>query len=355
LNTDLAIDQKAAAIYSMDETMNHDDVVGTTENNGDIKTTVIYSDDEWIRLGEQHHAEEQYLGAGRCFESVIDTTKLTKAHLRIIEMVNVAKITIPQLMLPNPKDEGWKQQGQKHGFRNSLVYYRVKHPENIIVSRIETPIECSLLCPLLSVFNESTLYHTWMPHWDFPKLGLSESNLIKEIGRGHQVIQVCIDTPYPFANRECYLHAYAVDCIDEPDLNAIYVKIHSYDTGSHYEIDIPEVPVGYRRAAFDAALLIRPCPPDHPSLVDAKCHYPEGEKLLLVTMMLEADGRVANVPLSIINFITRSVLGKQWAVLLQIAEEVKNGKRVSHQTAINEKKELYGWIEQRVQTMLDKI
>lgn len=338
----------------MNGTMNNGDGVGP-EEKGDIKTTAAYTDEEWIRLGEEHHAEERYLAAGRCFESVIDTTKLTKEHRRVVEMANLTKDTIPLLISPNPKDEGWKQQGKKHGFRNTLVYYRVKHPENIIASRLETPIECSLLCPLLSVFNESSLFHTWMPHWDFPKLGLSESNLIKEMGRGHQVVQVCIDTPYPFANRECYLHAYAVDCIDEDDLNAIYVKIHSYDTGSHHEIDIPEVPAGYRRAAFDAALLIRPCPPDHPSLIDSKCNYPEGEKLLLVTMMLEADGRVANVPLSIINFITRSVLWKQWAVLLQIAEEVKSGTRVSHQSMINEKQELYGWIEQRVKIMLDKI
>ena len=72
-------------------------------------------------------------------------------------------------------------------------------------------------------------------------------------------------------------------------------------------------------------------------------------------MMLEADGRVANVPLSIINFVTRTVLAKQWAVLLQIAEDVRSGTRVSHQNAIHEKQELYGWIEQRVKAMLDKI
>ena len=331
------------------------DVVVEPKDKSDINHTATYSDDEWIRMGEAHHAEERYLAAGRCFKSVVDTTKLTKSHARILEMVQVTKETIPQLISPNPTEDGWKQQGHKHGFRNTMVYYRVKRPENIIVSRTETPIEQSLLCPLLSVFNESSLYHTWMPHWDFPKLGLSESNMIREMGRGHQIVQVRITTPYPFANRECYLHAYAVDCIDEDDLNAIFVKIHSYDTGSHYEVDIPDEPKGYRRAVFDAGLLIRPCPPDHPSLIDSKCHYPDGEKLLLVTMMLEADGRVANVPLSIINFVTRTVLAKQWAVLLQIAEDVRSGTRVSHQNAIHEKQELYGWIEQRVKAMLDKI
>lgn len=338
---------------TMDESLENGDkvVVDPTGSNN----TGTHSDDELIRLGEYHHVETRFLAAGRCFEAVVDKTKLSASHLRVLEMANVTRETIPLLISPNPTECGWTQNGEKHGFRNTMIYYRVKRPQNIIVSRLETPIECSLLSPLLSVMNESSLYHTWMPHWNFPKIGLSESNLIKELGRGHQIIQVRIDTPYPFANREVYLHPYAVDCIDEVDLNAVFAKIDSYDTGSHYEVDVPDVQKGYRRAAFDAALLIRPCPPDHPSLIDSKCHYPDGEKLLLATMMLEADGRVANVPLSIINFITKNVLGGQWATLLKIAEDVRNGTRVAHREAIHEKQELYGWMEGRLKVMLDKI
>jgi hypothetical protein len=149
------------------------------------------------------------------------------------------------------------------------------------------------------------------------------------------------------------LQAFAVDSIDEDD--SILIKVDSLDTGSYFEIDVPEVSPGYRRAAFDCGVLIRPCPPDHPSLLKSKHSCPVDEKLLLFSVTLQADGRVAGVPLSIINFITRNVIGAQWAMLLQISEDVKNGKRIDHKNAIEAKRELYGWLEERVRIMIDKI
>jgi hypothetical protein len=316
--------------------------------------SAINVDIELIAQGEDHYANQRHIVAARCFEKVSDpTTQLTDVHRRIIAMAKTASATLQQLILPNPEDQGWKKQGEIHGHRDTIIYYRVKHPENIIVCRIETPIECSLLCPLLSVFNESELYHTWMPRWNAPKLGLSESILLKDLGRGHQIIRLRIDTPFPFANRECILQGVAVDSIDED--NAIILNIDSMDTGQHFEMEVPEVDKGYRRAAYEGGFLFRPCPKDHPIFLKSTNNYPNGEKLLLVSMVFSADGHVAGVPLSIINFITRNVIGKQWGTLLQIAEDVKNGKRIDHQKAIEKKKELYGWVEERARVMIDNI
>jgi hypothetical protein len=92
------------------------------------------------------------------------TTQLTDVHRRIIAMEKTASAALYQLILPNPEDQVENKQGEMHGHRDTIIYYRVKHPEYIIVCRMETPIEFSLLlCPLLSVSNESELYHTWMP------------------------------------------------------------------------------------------------------------------------------------------------------------------------------------------------
>jgi hypothetical protein len=214
-------------------------------------------------------------------------------------------------------------------------------------------VESSLFCPLLSVPNESELYHKWMPHWNFPKLCLSESLLLRDLGRGHQIIRLRINTPFPFANRECILQGVVTDSIDED--NAIILNLESMDTGRYFEIEVPEPEPGYQRAAYVGDFLFRPCPVDHPAFRKSKVKYPVGEKLLLITMDFSADGRVAGVPLSIINFITRNVIGKQWGTLLKIAEDVKSGIRADHQKAIEEKKELYGWVEERVRVMLDKM
>jgi hypothetical protein len=314
----------------------------------------VKDDAALIREGEDHVTHQRFILAAQLFEQVSAPDTLTKQQRRIIEIGQRASASMKQMLLPNPEDQGWKKQGEVHGNRDTMIYYRVKHPENIIVCRMETPLESSLLCPLLSVINESELYHTWMPHWDFPKLGLSESRLLKDLGRGHQIISLRIDTPFPFANRECILHGVATDSIDGDD-NAIILSIQSMDTGNYFEMDVPAPERGYRRAAYTGDMLFRPCPVDHPVFRKSKANYPVGEKLLLISMDFSADGRVAGVPLSIINFITRTVIGKQWGTLLKIAEDVKSGIRVDHQKAIEEKKELYGWVEERVRVMLAKM
>jgi hypothetical protein len=317
-------------------------------------SSTVKDDTALIQEGEDHVIQQRYILAARCFEQVSAPNNLTEQNRRIIEIGKRASASVKQMLLPNPEDQGWKKQGEVHGNRDTMIYYRVKHPENIIVCRMETPVESSLLCPLLSVLNESELYHTWMPHWNFPKLGLSESKLLKDVGRGHQIISLRIDTPFPFANRECILQGIATDSIDGEG-NAIILSMQSLDTGKCFEMDVPPPDPGYRRVSYVGDILFRPCPVDHPAFGKSKAKYPEGEKLLLISMEFSADGRVSGVPLSIINFITRTVIGKQWGTLLKIAEDVKSGKRIDHQKAIEEKKELYGWVEERVRVMLNKM
>lgn len=252
----------------------------------------------------------------------------------------------------HPETQGWTKQGESHGNYDTMIYYKIDQ-NHTITCRVETPIISSLLVPLLAVFNETELYHTWMPRWKVPKLAVSESNRLKELGRGHQIVQVRVDMPFPFANRECIQHAFAVDSIDED--NAIILKINSMDTGKHFDIEIPEVDKGYCRIDFDAGFLFRPCPSDHPALKNPKRCYPADEKLLLISLMQQVDAHVAGVPLKLVNFFTRTVIGQQWRALLQIAEDVKAGKRLLHKEAIDAKQELYGWVEGRVQVMIDNI
>lgn len=315
------------------------------QSTSDTKTT---DDAEWMRQAEAHFAEECYLKAAVCLRSMQDLSLWTDQHRRILEMADQAHSVLHELRLPNPTDQGWKKQGERHGNRHTVIYYRVQQPENVIVCRIETPIETSLLAPLLSVFNESHLYHTWMPHWNFPKLGLTESTLLQEHGRGHQIIRLQVDVPFPFKNRQCYLHAFAVDSID--DDRSIIICADSMETGPHFEMDVPPEPPHLRRAVFHAGMLIRPCPPDHPCLRKETSAAPA----LLFSCTLQADGRVAGVPLSLINFVTRHVIGAQWGALLQVAEEVQQGRRPEHQAAILQQPELYEWVEERVRVMLQE-
>lgn len=305
---------------------------------------------EWIRQAEDHYASQRHFKAAACLKAVSDESLLEDKHHRMLEMASIATAAKNELLVPHEETEGWKKQAEIHGHRDTMVYYKVDGADKKIACRIETPIESSLLCPLLSVFNESDLFHTWMPRWNVPRLAVSESNRLKEMARGHQIAQLLVDLPFPFENRECILHAFAIDSID--DDNAILVKINSMDTGKHFEIEIPAVAKGYRRVDLDAIILIRLCPPDHPALAESTLEYPPGEKLLLISLIQQMDAHVAGIPMKWINFFARTAAGRQWGAMLQIAEDIREGKRVDHQNAIEAQPELYGWVEERVRVML---
>ena len=312
-------------------------------------------DRELIRQAEENQAICRYLAAAECLKGVSDETLLTPLHRHIVEIADHATTLKRDLMQDHPaKEQGWKKQTEKHGHRDFVIYYKVDQETNQIVCRIDSPIESSLLNPLMSVFNESELYSKWMPRYKVPlKLGMSESNKLIELGRGHQVVQVKIDMPPLFNNRECIQHACAVDSIEED--KSIVVCVKSIDTGKHFEIEIPPTERGYTRVDFNAGILFRSCPPDHPALAKSKHNYPEGEKLLLVSVVETIDAHVAGVPMSMINFFTRIVLGAQWYSLLKVAEEIRDGKRTEHLNAIKTKEELYSWISERVNTMFEDI
>ena len=70
---------------------------------------------------------------------------------------------------------------------------------------------------------------------------------------------------------------------------------------------------------------------------------------------MKVDSKVSYIPLGLINFVTRTVLGTMWSALLSVAEEVRDGKRPLHQEMIDEKQELYDWVNARVGVMIEKM
>jgi hypothetical protein len=221
-----------------------------------------------------------------------------------------------------------------------------------LICRIDCAIESSLLVPILSVFNESDLYATWMPSWKTPfKLGIDQTKKLKESGRGNQIIQVTVNMAWPFKTRETVQHAVAVDVIDEEGAIAIQVLTETPED----DPVIPEPLPGVIRIDFECSILIRGCPPDHPCLEKSKEKYPKEEELIMISLKYLVDAHITGVPKSLINFVTRVVLGKLWTSLLQVAEDIRDGKRPQHKQQIAEKRELYDWIEGRIDVMIAKV
>ena len=156
---------------------------------------------------------------------------------------------------------------------------------------------------------------------------------------------------WPFQTRETIQHAVAVDVIDEEGAIAVQVLTETPDD----DPVIPEPLPGVGRIDFECTILIRGCPADHPCLAKSKERYPEDEELIMISLKQRVDAHVSGVPKALINFVTRTVVGRMWTALLQVAEDVRDGKRPEHKKAIDENRELYDWVDGRISVMMEKV
>lgn len=247
--------------------------------------------------------------------------------------------------------------------------------------RVETPVEPSLLVPLLSVLNESELYATWLPSWTKPvKLGVSRSEKLRQNGRADQTVLVTGYLPWPLSPREVVIDATAFDDIGANGL--IGVKLMTLETGERMGVPkkgakneasevrgargVPPPAQGAVRVDFDGGFLFRQCPPGHPALLqdesisdksdgadktakEGRRQNKANSEKLLVTFSMYVDAKINFMPASVINFVVRTVIGRMWNMFLQVAEDVRDGKRPKHAEAIERKKEiLYDWVEERI-------
>ena len=220
-----------------------------------------------------------------------------------------------------PKEETWIKQGESHGDRDTIMYYQVTEDLQL-KCRMETPIESSLLVPLLSVLVETDLYTSWLPRWNVPNIGLDSVTKLAQMGRTEQLVQFISAVPWPFAARDVMLQTVACDDIHDipgDTTGSIVIGIHSLEEGDvirkstvcqdHYKdeedfVEIQPPPEGLKRAEVDGGLLFRKCPDDHICLHDSTVEYPPGEHLILVGFSMRIDGKISPLfPQRVINFV----------------------------------------------------
>ena len=76
---------------------------------------------------------------------------------------------------------------------------------------------------------------------------------------------------------------------------------------------------------------------------------------MLVSFKMFVDAKMAGVPTGIVNFVTRTVIGHIWAMLLSVASEVRDRKRPRHQDMIRRKVVFYEWMGRRIGALMQKI
>lgn len=316
------------------------------------------TDQDLIDQAKVYYEQEKLFEAARLLRQIdSESPLLTDFHRKLQRNALVCEKAVAELLTSpsndaNNGEEAWKKQGETNGSYPTTIYYKVESGARM-TCRMETPVPSSLLVPLLSVLNESELYHTWIPSWTRPvRLGVSESKQLLHDTRGHQIIQVECDVPWPMASREVLMDVIAIDDIDKNGY--IVAKMQSLTTEESQKnqisnFQIPEVAAGVERIDFDGTVLFRSCPVDHPNYEKAKENF-NGD-LILLQFIVSFDAHMT-VPQSVINFITRTVIGHIWNMLLHVAEQVRDGTRKEHKEVIERNADFYQWVEDRSQFML---
>jgi hypothetical protein len=319
------------------------------------------SDSDLMEQAAVLYQEERILEAARLLRQVQEDASLTQFHQRLLHNAEICEKAVTDLLSEpsststSTSDDGWKKQGESHGHYDTSIYYKVESGARL-TCRMETPIPSSLLVPLLSVLNESSLYTEWMPRWNYPfKMGVRQSDQLLQETRGHQIIQIECDVPWPLTPREVLMDVIAVDDIDQQGF--IIAKMRTLETMKTQDLpagfSIPPLKKNTERIDFDGAILFRPCPTDHANYATSR--EKNTEDLILLQFQMYFDAHMAMVPQSMINFITRTVVGHIWGMLLQVAEEVRDGERPIHAEAIAAKPDFYKWVDERTQFMLAEI
>lgn len=320
-------------------------------------------------------SEEKLFAAERLLMQVPESM-WTDKHKQVVETSREIQNAIADLFhhgrpphadhLDDASDQGgWKRQGENHGgHHDTTIYYKVDHATSRLTCRIETPMELSLLVPLLAVLNEVELYTDWIPSWRVPiRIGVDTATMLHQEGRANQTLQVTGNVPWPYHKRQVILQAIAVDAIegrthnqsdngqdnDDDDESFIAVRIKNPETGGV----VPPPEPGVERVDFDGAFVFQACPKER--ITTIKIGDEEEPTLLLASFKMHMNPHMAGIPISVFNFITRTVLGAAWAKLLRIAEGVRDGKLPNHKKNIQEKAEFYAWVERRVNIMVHKI
>ena len=106
---------------------------------------------------------------------------------------------------------------------------------------------------------------------------------------------------------------------------------------------------------MDGGFLFEKCPKDHPCMEFMEKDS-DDEEMILVTFSALINPNMKYLPQSFLNFLVKTALGTAWKILLQVAKDVKDGKRPDHKSAIEKKREeLYDYVNMRLDVMLSAL
>ena len=297
-------------------------------------------DDDDIKEEEEEEEEEE---KAKLVEYVLQKAKQSETFMEMLRE-------------DAEKDESWETQKSLLSTSSSRdqtkIYYKTIENDTKLILRVDQSIKREMLVPVLATLNESQLYASWLPSWTMPKLKFSRTEKLDQRGRCSQLLLVTVECPWPFSTREVVLDALAFDDIDESGVVAVLLNSCDCDDDER----VPPIDHKYgqcTRVDFHGGFLFRAIPSEGEAWKNAREKH---EDEMIVSFIFNIDPKISYVPVSIIQFVTRTVIGTLWGMFMKIASKVKNGEMKDHAEAIQSKRlVLYDWVDERVQSMFARI
>ena len=313
------------------------------EGGGETTTTTTTSEEEEEKEKEKERLVAYVLQKAKQSESFMDMLREDAEKDASWETQKSLSFSLTSSLSSSSSQKSREQ---------TKIYYKTIENDTKLIVRVDQSIKRDMLVPVLATLNESQLYASWLPSWTMPKLKFSRTEKLDQRGRCSQLLLVTVECPWPFSTREVVLDALAFDDIDESGVVA--VLLNSCDCEDDERVPAIDHKFGQcTRVDFHGGFLFRAIPSEGDAWKKAReIHGDE----MIVSFIFNIDPKISYVPVSIIQFVTRTVIGTLWAMFMKIANKVKNGEMKEHAKAIESKRlVLYDWVDERVKIMFARI
>ena len=234
-------------------------------------------------------------------------------------------------------------------------YYNIQRKKDSTSVKLDMKISSivhkSLVPYLLAVLNETDLFYQWMPQWNIPKVKVTRSERLQQTGRCSQVLLFTLQLPWPLNFVEIVLDAVAID--DIKSSKSIGIRFQTLKSGDKDGLIPPPEPKANRLDSNGGFMIHIPSEELMNRAQDGgfikKNENPDD--FLQYTFLTKLENKGFNVPEYILRFVCRVMILCGWKRFLQVAEEIRDGKRPDHAARIKKNKELYDWIDVRLDVL----
>jgi hypothetical protein len=201
----------------------------TLEDNTDIDADVdastgtnVEQECEWAQKAHDLYNDDKLLEAARVLRSanaIVNVDTYTEEQRRILHLATKLETLVETLEGGDHHDHDHDGQGNNSGAEvdeewikigggsgesgssnsssnnkktlvgDTTIHYKASDKHTRLEIRVETPVDKSLLVPILAVLNETQLYKTWLPSWRMPpKFGIRRVQKLSQKGRCSQIL-----------------------------------------------------------------------------------------------------------------------------------------------------------------------